>query len=149
MAKKKRKAGEPPTEFYDARAINPAPPTKREREGNPTKRALILGRASGDESYTRAVKRARKIAKDKKKTVYVDSPGQGEWVIWIPTTAKSGETITSLFGSRYMQTSVGPRSRNPETVEHRSKGRAKNPAPLVRTTINVQTQALVARLLGD
>ncbi len=67
MAKKKRKAGEPPTEFYDARAINPAPPTKRKT--NPTKRT--------------------------------------------------------------------------------AKARAKNPAPLVRTTINVQTQALVARLLGD
>lgn len=46
MAKKKRKAGEAPTEFYDARALNPAPPTKRKRKANPTKGAKKKARAS-------------------------------------------------------------------------------------------------------
>jgi hypothetical protein len=58
IMKKKRKAGEAPTEFYDARALNPAPPTKRKR--NPKAKAKV--RAKNPASMVRTTIDARTLA---------------------------------------------------------------------------------------
>lgn len=73
-----------------------------------------LDRAGGDETYTKAVKAARRLAKKLKKTIYVDARGN-EWIVW-SYGKPSDPSAATFFGSRYHETAVEPpRANNPST----------------------------------
>ena len=157
MAKKKRKPGEAPTEFYDARALNPAPPTKRKRKANPAKRTarpevdrlgnplyrverVSTGRASRVKSRSAkaaAAAVAKKTFKGSKVEFSHDNAPEYGGGKSYHVRDRKGTLRTTLH--------VKEQTKKKKAAK---KSRKHNPAP-VRAMNDARTLALAARLLGD